>query len=147
MNRIAKEIKEYWFKQSPYFILDSEVLDKVSRSLSADETLILEKGFDACTDAVSKEAYTFAVHKAFNRHNDIITGSTVIDGDEILCSEKSSITELEISIGTLVDCNRHCIYHVEDVEKELLPGLSLEAIADLTAAIICYNAKHSVVAV
>jgi len=145
MNSIAKEIKNYWFEQSPYFMLDSEVLETITKTLSKDETLLLSRGFeDCCKDEKSKLAYIFTVNKAFNRHNDIITGATIIEDETILCSEKSSITELDITLETLKDCNKHCIYHVEDVEKDLLPGLSLEAIADLTAAIISYNSEHSI---
>lgn len=146
MNKIAKEIKDYWFEQSHYFMLDTEVLDAIIPTLSTDETLILNKGRDACfkSSELEKAAYQYAVSKAFNRHNDVISGYTVIDGDAVLCSEKSSITELDISIETLISCNKHCIYHVCDVEKDILPSLPFEAIADLTGAIISYNEVHGV---
>lgn len=145
MNRIATEIKNYWLDQNQYFRLDSETLETVVDSLSEDDKLILGKGKEVCfKDPTDKEMYLFAVNKAFNRHNDIIAGNTVIENGEVICSEKSSITELDISAETLWHCNRHCIYHVEDIEKDILPTLSFEAIADLTAAIISYNAIHSI---
>lgn len=146
MNKIAKEIKDYWFEQSPYFRLDTDVLDSIIPTLSTDETLILNRGKDVClkSSALDRGAYLYAVNKAFNRHNDIISGYTVIEDNSVLCSEKSSITELDISIETLISCNKHCIYHVCDVEKEMLPSLPFETIADLTGAIISYNEVHGV---
>lgn len=147
MNKIAKEIRDYWNEQSPYFTFDVETLDAIVPTLSEDETLILQKGRECCLkgdNQLNKDSYLYAVHKAFNRHNDVICGYTVLEGSSVICSEKSSITELDISIDTLRNCNKNCLYHVSDVEKEILPSLTLDAIADLTAAIISYNATHCV---
>lgn len=146
MNQIAKEIRDYWNTLSPYFTFDVETLDSLVPTLTKDETLILQKGYDACCKeaGIDKDTYLYAVHKAFNRHNDIICGYTIIEDGTVICSEKSSITELDISIETLRNCNKNCIYHVCDVEKTILPTLTLDAIADLTAAIIEYNAIHNV---
>lgn len=146
MNQIAKEIKDYWHTQSPYLSFDAEILDAIVGTLSEDETLILQRGKKACYDAGETEwnTYLFAVNKAFNRHNDVICGYTVVEDGDVICSEKSSITELDISPTTLKNCNKNYIYHVNDIEKDILPSLSLDAIADLTAAIVEYNAIHSV---
>jgi hypothetical protein len=145
MNKIAQEIRNYWFTQSPFFILEPDVLDKVVQSLTDEEKKTILTGDEGkpTGDQASQDAYLFAVHKAFNRHNDIITGATTVNNGTVLCTEKACITELDISAETLKDCNKHCIYHICDVEKDILPGLSLEAIADLTAAIISYNETHT----
>ena len=50
--------------------------------------------------------------------------------------ENSSITELNIELKTLRDCNRNAVYHISDISKEILPALSFEAIADVTGAVI-----------
>lgn len=146
MNSVAKEIKDYWTKQSASFSWDAETLDLVAKSLSPEETEVLSKGRDACfaEDGVVKERYLFAVNKAFNRHNDIICGYTgVADDGSLLVTERSSITELNIRIGTLINCNRNCVYHIRDFETTILPSMTLDAIANLTNAILEYNMTHS----
>lgn len=135
MNKIARLVKEYWDKKSQYFSWDPETLDTVVSTLTDEEVETIGSS--------GPEAKSFVMRKIFNRHNDLITGGTVLTEDGILCSEKACITELNIRVETLDDCNKHCIYHIEDIEKEILPGLSLESIADLTAAIIEYNQQHS----
>lgn len=145
MNSISKEIKDYWYQQSPYFSWDSEVLNGVVDSLTETERDILKQGWEAVKssgDAVLEETYLFTVHKAFNRHNDIICGYSYAEGGEVICTAKSSITELDISPTTLRECNKNAFYHVNDIEKKLLPTLSFEAIADVTAAILLYNEQH-----
>lgn len=145
MNRIAKEIRDYWDDQLPCFQWDSEILDLVSRTLTPEETEVLTKGRDACQAAEGKtwEQYLFTITKAFNRHNDIVCHYTTVGpGETLLCTSRSSITELNINISTLVNCNRNCVYHINDIEKTMLPRLTLESIADVTAAIIVYNAIH-----
>lgn len=141
MNKVAKEVRDYWLSQNGYFQLDSEILGLTVESLSEAEKMILGKGKDACRAADDRtwQEYLFVVNKAFNRHNDLITGATTIDGTDLIITKKSSISELDISLNTLITCNRACIYHIEDVDKKLLPKLSFEAIADVTAAIIEYN--------
>ena len=145
MNKLNKEVMEYWHRRNACYIFDPETLDLAVSTLTEEEKLILGKGVDTCKlDPDLRSRFMFVANKAFNRHNDIISGYTILEDDEISCTEKSSITELQISPETLVDCNRNCIYHIADVEKTILPSLSLEAIADLTAAIILYNTEHGV---
>lgn len=147
MDSISKEIKDYWYQQSPYFLWDAETLKETVDTLTDLERDVLSFGWDALknrpdTDS-DRSLYLFTVHKAFNRHNDIICQNTMVVDGEIICTAKSSITELDISPATLIECNKNAFYHVEDIEKEQLPFLSLDAIADVTAAIILYNAQHS----
>ena len=76
----------------------------------------------------------------FNRHNDVCKGNTAIvktKGNYVVeITPQSSISELVIGPETLRDCNKADIYLIEDVNKEVLPTLSFEAIADLTSAIL-----------
>lgn len=145
MNAVAKEIKEYWDRQSQHFSWDAETLDFVSQTLSKDEQDVLLKGRAWCHADGGElwDEYLFAVTKAFNRHNDIICHYTTVDDDgSIIISKRSSITELGIKVSTLVNCNRNGVYHIGDIEKTQLPRLTLESIANVTAAIIVYNREH-----
>lgn len=146
MNIVAKEIKDYWMRQSNSFQWDAETLDIVSKTLSPEEVAILEKGRDKCfaEGTATKERYIFVVNKAFNRHNDIICQYTTVGSDGTLhVTERSSITELDIRVSTLVNCNRNCVYHICDFEMSLLPQLTLESVADLSNAIVMYNYEHA----
>ena len=145
MNSVAKEIKDYWMRQSASFSWDAETLDLVSKSLNPEEVAVLEKGRDKCfaEGGEAKERYIFVVNKAFNRHNDIICHYTEVSNDGSLrITERSSITELNIRVDTLINCNRNCVYHINEFETTLLPAMTLDAIADLTNAIVMYNEEH-----
>ena len=141
MNKIAREVRSYWFSQSPYLMWDPITLDNVIKTLSPHEMELLDKGVEDC-DYTEMDDYTFTMNRVFNRHNDIICGWTTIEDGKVVCTEKSSITELDISLSVLKDCNRHCVYHVADVE-DTMPGFSFESAVELTAAIIKYNQTHS----
>ena len=146
MNTVAKEIKDYWMRQSASFSWDAETLDLVSKTLDPEEIALLEQGRDACfaVGGETKERYIFAVNKAFNRHNDIISHYTEVDeNNKLHVTARSSITELDIRVSTLINCNRNCIYHICDFETTLLPSMTLDAIADLTNAIVMYNYTHA----
>lgn len=137
MKLEVKNVKDYWTAQSSNFQLDSEILSDCVSALTDAECAVLTTG-----DATD-EAFVFLVNKVFNRHNDVCNGVTVISDGAVEISSESSITELEISLDTLINCNRNCIYHIADVNKEILPALTFEAIAELTAAIITCDAGAS----
>lgn len=140
MNKVASEVRAYWEKVSPQFIFDPEVLEDCVNSLYESELAVLSKGSVAAKENGSDwEDYRFVMAKVFNRHNDVCGNSTVIEDGVAVISKRSCITELDISLDTLTNCNQSCIYHIEDVNKPALIGLTFEAIADVTAAIIQYD--------
>lgn len=143
MSKITKEIKDYWKKQSPYLSFDVDILDRVINTLSDEERKILTNGDSDVKE--EHDRYLFAVTRAFNRHNDFVCGySDVADNGDIICSEKSSISELDIDYKTLVTCNRSAIYKVADMQTELLPSMTFEASVELTAAVLKYHAQHNI---
>ena len=147
MNSVAKEIKEYWSRKSRNFQFDSETLDIVSKTMTPDEEELLHSGEDLCRSIGGDtwDKYLFTVNKSFNRHNDIVCRYTTVSPDgQLFITNHSSITELPIKVGTLAACNKNCIYHICDFEKDLLQSLSLAAIADLTSAIVVYNSEHEI---
>lgn len=139
MKKEIKVVRDYWKSQHDAFCLDTDVLTLSVETLTAEEQATLEQ---YAKDEVMTDAVTFLMHKVFNRHNDICCGVTVINENNDVClTVASSITELNIQLETLKDCNKHYIYHVQDITKEILPTLTLEAIADVTAAVLYYNAN------
>lgn len=140
MRKEVKVVKEYWEEQSPLFDLDSETLTECVEAMETIEKEILMIG-DSKTDTQQHEDFMFMINKAFNRHNDVCSGYTSIIKDEagsyrVELTGQSSITELNIELSTLINCNRNCVYRINDITKEVLPSLQFEAIADLTGAII-----------
>ena len=121
MRKEVKVVRDYWATISPLFNLDTEVLVMSVDSLETVEREILLNG-DSTTDEDQHDEFIFVV-------------TEVKDGDVII-SENSSITELNIELKTLRDCNRNAVYHISDISKEILPALSFEAIADVTGAVI-----------
>lgn len=141
MRKEVKVVRDYWTNLSPAFSIDPIVLNESVDTLETVEREILLNG-DSDTDKEQHEEFLFVVNKVFNRHNDICSGASGVDADGgFVCTTKSSITELNISFSTLVDCNRNAIYHINDVSKEALPTLSFEAIADVTAALIAMEGE------
>ena len=143
MNKHAKIVKDYWMQKSNLFQFDSEVLDACVQTLTPDERGVLLLG-DSKTDKFQHEDFVFVVTKVFNRHTDVCDKKTFIkiddDGDmSYVITPRASITELNIDLATLENCNKHFIYHIDDARKEALPALDLQAIAELTRAIIEYN--------
>lgn len=138
MNVYATAVKDFYAKQSPLYEFDSVILNEVIESLTDSEKAKL-KHLANSLDAAEDLDVLFVVTKVFNRHNDVWSGYTKIENDDIIISDNSSITELEIEPTTLIDCNRNCIYKIKDVESRYLPVLSLEAIADLTAEIVKFQ--------
>lgn len=147
MKANAKEIKDYWGRQSPNYQWDAETLDFVVDTLSDAEREVLNMGYDVCKKCgdTTWETYILTVSKAFNRHNDLLCRYTTADENgNLTTSLNSSITELDINVRTLTNCNRAYIYHINDFSKSLLPKLPLETIADLTTALVKYNATHDI---
>lgn len=144
MKKNVKEVYDYWTSKRYNFVFDSELLDACVNNLSAHETSILEKGKFACEESEALgEEFEFLMYKIFNRHNDIACRYSSIDGNgELVISEKSSITELDISLETMRNCNESCVYHIDDIQKDILPSLTFEAIAEVTAAILTFNEEH-----
>lgn len=135
MRKEVKVVRDYWATISPLFNLDTEVLVMSVDSLETVEREILLNG-DSTTDEDQHDEFIFVVTKVFNRHNDICSGVTEVKDGDVIISENSSITELNIELKTLRDCNRNAVYHISDISKEILPALSFEAIADVTGAVI-----------
>lgn len=138
MRKEVKVVRDYWLSVSPLFNLDTDVLVTCINSLETVEREILLNG-DSVTDDEQHEEFNFVATKVFNRHNDVCSGATKIEGDDVLITEDSSITELNIELKTLRDCNRNAVYKIRDISKEVLPSLSFEAIADVTSAVIAIN--------
>lgn len=149
MKPIVKRVRDYWKRQMPLLSIDTDVMSDCVAALTMEERAQINL-WDGLTEPDGDLA--FVLSKVLNRHNDVCCGSTVIVNDRgnyvVEITPKTSISELDISLQTLRDCNKACIYHVEDIDKEILPTLSFEAIAELTGAIIAADqvepdAKHS----
>ena len=83
------------------------------------------------------------MNKAFNRHNDICKKNTLIGAnEELILTDKSSLSELNIGIETLMECNQAGMYTIQDFSKANLVTLTLDTIHELTGAIIIYNAAR-----
>lgn len=138
MNKYAKAVKDYFQKQSPLYRFDSEILELSVNTMSDTERALLASTIDD-PDVETDPVVMFALYKAFNRHNDLYSHATVIDGNDIIISDNTSITELNISPQTFIDCSKNCIYKIKDVEAQYLPVLPLESIADLTNEIVLFQ--------
>lgn len=139
MNLYAKAVKDYYHSQSPLYEFNSEVLNDVISSMDEKELKVLDPLVESL-DAAEDINVLFVATKIFNRHNDLWSGATKIDDNgDIIISDDSSISELDIEPLTLIDCNRNCIYKIRDVEAQYLPVLPLEAIADLTGEIVKFQ--------
>ena len=125
----------YYFLIAILFIQSSRMPASACNINFASHDEILLNG-DSSTDEDQHEEFIFVVTKVFNRHNDICSGVTEVKDGDVIISENSSITELNIELKTLRDCNRNAVYHISDISKEILPALSFEAIADVTGAVI-----------
>ena len=141
LKKMIMAIKAYVVSEIGADTTDTDTLEIVINSLTPDERNTLLLG-DSLSNPNVHEAYMFVVKKCFNRHNDICSRRTVIQDDgTIRVSKRSAITELDISYKTLVNCNNNCFFRIEDINKSILPSLTLESIADVTAAIIAYDAE------
>ena len=141
MNKLVRAIKEFALREVGGVLLDTEVLDRCIATLTPYEREILELG-DSTISKELHERYLFMLWKVFNRHNDVCSrNSWFISDEDVEITTKSSITELDISYDTLVNCNNNFVFRICDIQKELLPTLTLESIADVTAAILTFDAN------
>ena len=138
MNKVAKAVQNYWARISPMLQWDSEVLSQCISVLSPEEVCILESD----PGGVDADLYKLTMQRVFNRHNDICCGNTSICDNKLICTAKSSITELDIGYDVAKVCTKAAIYKIEDIEKPLLIGMTFEVIAELTAAIVIFNSKY-----
>lgn len=140
MKAITMKVRDYFLGKSNLLNIDSEMLEKAIESLTDEEYAILNSNDDP-----AYKPYNFILHKVFYRHNDLCAGHSDIDDDgEIICSAQSGVTELDISMETYEACYAAGYLHIEDIDKEDFSGFSFEVIADLTAAIIKFEAVHQV---
>ncbi|MCM1215108.1 MAG: hypothetical protein NC548_11380 [Lachnospiraceae bacterium] len=137
MKPVVKHVKDYWKRHMPLLNIDTDTMSDCVAALTMEERATIA-AWNPFTDP--NEEVAFLLSKVLNRHNDVCAGSTAIVNDKgnyvVEITAQSSISELDISLSTLRGCNRACIYHIEDIDKEILPTLSFEAIADLTSAIL-----------
>lgn len=141
MNKLVRAVKDFALREVGGVLLDTDVLTTCISTLTPAERETLELG-DSTFNKDQHESYMFMLWKVFNRHNDICNRSSrVISDRDIEISSKSSITELDISYSTLVNCNDNCVFRICDIQKDLLPTLTFDTIADVTAAIITFNAN------
>lgn len=138
MNQLTKKVKNFWLSMDPNFILDSVILDSAVQHLTKQEQHIIQTGNP------KDLKYIFIMHKAYHRHNDILAGYTWFEGQEIVCTEKSSILELSIYPETYRECYKVDFETIEDIDKRSMAEMSFVAITDLTAALIQFSAIHGV---
>ena len=143
MKKAAQEFFDYWSGKRYNYTFDSEILDICVTNLSPHELKIAEMGWEECIESEALNTqFVFIMNKLFNRHNDIASRYTRIEDGELVITERSSITELDISMSTLKNCNASCVFHINDVEKEILPSLTFESIAELTNAILTFKEEN-----
>lgn len=140
MKAITMKVRDYFLSKSNLLNIDSVMLEKAIESLSEEDYAVLNSNDDP-----EFKPYNFVLHKVFYRHNDLCAGHSDIDDDgTIICSAQSGVTELDISMDTYDACYAAGYLHIEDIDKEDFSGFSFEVIADLTAAIIKFEATHQV---
>ena len=140
MKAITMKVRDYFLGKSNLLNIDSEMLEKAIESLTEEEYAILSSNDDP-----AYKPYDFILHKVFYRHNDLCAGHSDVDEDgSIICSAQSGVTELGISMETYEACYAAGYLHIEDIDKEDFSDFSFEVIADLTAAIIKFEAEHQV---
>ena len=122
MKLTNAEVVEYFNARTPGLSFDDEVLSRVIDSFDCPVTM----------------------ETIFNRHNDVLSGRTVLNGTRAQITMRSSITELPITKETLLSCNKSCIFHLEDImNKDLcnLSTLTFEALTEVTGELVCANVE------
>lgn len=143
MNALAKSVRDYWCAGFRRTILDPEVLQICIDNLEPYEIDLLEKGVAVCAESDAlKESFDFLLKKIRNRHNDISSRCTLVDEDDgtLLFSNSTCVSELQIHPDTYDECVEHSLTRIRDITKEALVLLSFNAIADVTAALVLWNA-------
>lgn len=122
MKLTSAEVVEYFQSVIPGLNIDHELMDRVIDSFDCPVTMVT----------------------LLNRHNDVLSGRTLLNGTTAAITPNSSITELPISRETFVSCSRSCILHMEDIFDDKLCNLntlSFEALTELTGAYIAMGLK------
>lgn len=139
MNAKTKAVRDYWKNKNELFRIDTEILTACVGTITTEEDATLEK---YVRNGEVNDAVILLMHKLFNRHNDVSCGITVINEDNsVTISDASCLTELDITLDTLKDCNKHYMYHIDDITKDMLTTITFETIAEVTAAVLRYNAS------
>lgn len=117
MKLTKMDVVEYYAKMNKGLSFDLDVLEQVVDSFPTPVTM----------DTI------------LNRHNDVITGRTIISGGNVFITPRSSVTELDISKQTYDICRHSFVFHIEDInDNELcnLGSMRFDALAELTGAYI-----------
>lgn len=117
MKLTNAEVMEYFAEKMPGLTFDEELLARVINSFDCPVTM----------DTI------------LNRHNDVLSGRTILNGTHAELTPQSSLTELPISKETWESCNRSGIFHIEDIQNLDLCNLStlkFEALAEVTGNLI-----------
>ena len=141
MQKVVKEIYDYWTTGRNKYIMDTDILIKLGTTLTDAEINILHKGQEVCMSSDSlRESYLLIQNRMFYRHNDYACGYTTIDEDgTVRATADSSITELSINLSSIEECNKNQIFKIKDVDRSRFATLSLETIADVAGAMLIFN--------
>lgn len=144
MNDLARSVRDYWCSGRKRTVLDPVVLQTCIDNLEPYERQLLEKGVAVCAESDSlRESFDFLLIKIRNRHYDISSQCTIVDEDgHITYTDRSCVSELEIHPNTYGELVEHSLTRIRDVTKEALVLLSLDAIADVTAALVLWYTSH-----
>lgn len=143
MNEM-KFVKEYWNQQSKYYIWDDYVLRVSIESLDEDERNLITKDV-ATLSPDDQNRYHFIMYRIFNRHFDVINGRTEIMMDDdgkkyAVYTKKSSLTELDISYSTFVNCYQSAIFKIEDIERPMVSTMTLESTIEIMKLLMAMGA-------
>lgn len=142
MKTVCKKVRDYFNQKSNLLNIDAQALQKAVNSLSYVEQQLIEHSDIEHLTAMED----FIFHKAFYRQNDICAGCTDFDDEgNIILSAQSAITELEITLETYQELHELGCIEIDDVKKDEFPQLSLESLADLTAAILKFETNNQVI--
>lgn len=140
MNSICKSVKEYWSRGLVTYKFDPHVLQDVIDSLNSAEAKLLTKGEEVCEASDTlKNSFALLMKKILNRHNDVVCGATTIGEDgEITVSPRSCITELDIQLNTVTECEKVGMLRIGDVVLSKIVDMTLETVADLSVAMLLF---------
>lgn len=130
MTRLATAVRDYWRGVSSLITLEPTVLQEAIDALEIYEKKLL--------DSHRKDSREFMMHKVFNRHNDICDGNTVVEFCDAIITTRSAISELDISLSTLLDCNKNGIYKIEDLTSESIKKLRPDSMREVDEALRKY---------
>lgn len=115
MKLTAKDVKSMLGHQMEGFPWDEETVERVLKSFH---------------EPVSMDTIMY-------RTADVLSGATILVGDDVTITSQSSITELDISDELYKRCTKAGVMTLKDIDRErVLSVLSFEDFADLTAAML-----------